>query len=64
MWRIAMPGFGHCEHACSTCFNLEFGWDSHRALSLPRLSSVPHMMGFYDSEFLPEQANLVPHPFP
>lgn len=43
---------------------LDFGWDRHRVLSLPRLSSIPHMMGFYDSAFLPEQANLVPHPFP
>jgi ribosomal protein S12 methylthiotransferase accessory factor len=43
---------------------LSFGWDRHRVLSLPRLASVPHMQGFYDRAFSPEQANLVPHPFP
>lgn len=43
---------------------IDFGWDRHRVLSLPRLRSVPRTAGFYKTDLSLEQVNLVPHPFP
>lgn len=43
---------------------IDFGWGRERALTLPRLRSVPRTVGFQKSDFDPAEANRTPHPFP
>ncbi len=43
---------------------IDFGWGRDRALSLPRLRTVPRTAGFRKTDFVPDSAAVVPHPFP
>jgi ribosomal protein S12 methylthiotransferase accessory factor len=43
---------------------LDFGSGRERALSLPRLRTVPRTAGFRQTDFEPDFSDIVPHPFP
>jgi ribosomal protein S12 methylthiotransferase accessory factor len=43
---------------------LDFGWGRERALALPRLRTVPRTAGYRQTDFTPDPATIIPHPFP
>jgi ribosomal protein S12 methylthiotransferase accessory factor len=43
---------------------IDFGWGRDRVLDLPRLRTVPRSAGFRETDFVPDSAAVIPHPFP
>ncbi len=43
---------------------MDFGWERQRVHDLPRLRTVPRMLGYFDHDFVLDPEALIPHPFP
>jgi ribosomal protein S12 methylthiotransferase accessory factor len=43
---------------------ISFGWGKDRVFDLPRLRTLPRTAGFRETDFEPDPADVIPHPFP